>query len=39
MQATGIQYPDPTLALIVGNNTTAGIAIPYGKVYSGKMKH
>lgn len=38
MMATGIQYPNPTLALIAGTNTTSGLAIPYGAVYSGKLE-
>ncbi|KAF2095108.1 hypothetical protein NA57DRAFT_68106 [Rhizodiscina lignyota] len=38
MQASGIQYPDATLASIVATNKTKGLAIPYGAVYSGKKK-
>jgi len=37
METTGIQYPNPKLDEIFGTNTSHGLEIPYGFVYSGIM--
>lgn len=34
-RATGVQMASPELGAIVATNTTSGLAIPYGSVYSG----